>query len=229
MMPYKNPQAEVKRWYGLYVQLGLVTSLLVTIAAFRLPLRPAREYTVTVHETEIVNLEEIEHTLQETPPPPPPAALPPPVEVSDEAIIEDVLVPSIELNYEDRIAAPPPPPPPAPVAQAPPPPELPPEPENEIFEVVEQMPELIGGIASLQIDYPEIERLAGIEGRVFVQFVVNTDGSVSDVVVVRGVSPGLDAAAVEAARSARFLPGRQRGRAVKVRFTLPVTFELRRS
>jgi protein TonB len=88
------------------------------------------------------------------------------------------------------------------------------------------MPELIGGLASIQPTYPEMERRAGIEGRVFLQFVVNEDGSVTEVTVTRGVSPGLDRAAVEAVQRARFRPGMQRGRAVRVRFSLPVNFRL---
>jgi protein TonB len=71
-----------------------------------------------------------------------------------------------------------------------------------------------------------MEHRAGIEGRVIVQFVVNEDGAVSDIVVTRGVSPGLDRAAVEAAQRARFRPGMQAGRPVRVRFALPINFRL---
>ncbi|HLA62817.1 MAG TPA: TonB family protein [Rhodothermales bacterium] len=92
--------------------------------------------------------------------------------------------------------------------------------------VVEQMPELIGGLASIRPVYPVSERRAGIEGRVFVQFVVGVDGSVSDITVTRGVTPALDAAAVEAVSHARFTPGMQRERPVQVRFSLPVNFRL---
>ncbi|NNF59574.1 MAG: energy transducer TonB, partial [Rhodothermaceae bacterium] len=122
--------------------------------------------------------------------------------------------------------APPPPPPPPP--SAPPPAEPEPEPEPEIFEVVENMPEPIGGIAAIQsnIQYPEMARRAGIEGRVFVQFVVDEQGRPSEIRVVRGIGGGCDEAAVEAVRQARFTPGRQRGRPVKVRMSLPVTFRL---
>ena len=88
------------------------------------------------------------------------------------------------------------------------------------------MPELIGGLASIVVDYPEIDRRAGVEGRVFLQFVVNEDGTVSNIEVVRGVSAGLDQAAKDAIARARFTPGLQRGRAVKVRFAIPITFRL---
>ncbi len=115
-------------------------------------------------------------------------------------------------------------PPPAP--RPAPPPEERPAPTPEIFETVEQMPELIGGLAGLQrrIRYPDLARRMGVEGRVFVQFIVNEDGSVSNVRTVRGIGAGCDEAAEAAVRASRFTPGRQRGRLVKVRMTLPVTF-----
>lgn len=99
---------------------------------------------------------------------------------------------------------------------------------NEIFIVVERMPELVGGLEALQrnIVYPEIARLAGIEGRVTVQFVIDERGNVNNPVVVRGIGGGCDEAAVEAVKKAKFTPGMQRGRPVKVSYTLPVTFRL---
>jgi len=98
--------------------------------------------------------------------------------------------------------------------------------EDSVYAVVEQMPELIGGLASIRLVYPAAERRAGIEGRVFLQFVVNEDGSVSEVTVTRSAGPGLDSAAVAAVRPIRFTPGIQRGRPVRVRFSLPISFRL---
>ena len=101
--------------------------------------------------------------------------------------------------------------------------------EPPFVDFTEVMPELIGGLESLQesISYPEFARRAGLEGRVILQFIVNTDGSVSDAKVVRGIGGGCDEAALEAITNARFTPGLQRGRPVRVRFALPVTFRLR--
>jgi len=100
--------------------------------------------------------------------------------------------------------------------------------EPEIFLVVEEDPQLIGGLESLQrtIRYPEIARKAGIEGRVFVQFVVNEQGNVVNPIVTRGIGGGCDEAALEAVRKAKFQPGKQRGRPVKVQYSLPITFRL---
>lgn len=95
-----------------------------------------------------------------------------------------------------------------------------------VYTAVDVMPGLIGGIATIQPEYPEGERRAGVQGIVHLQFVVTRDGAVSDIVVTRSVSPGIDAAAVAALRPARFTPGIHRGRRVPVRFTLPINFKL---
>ena len=103
----------------------------------------------------------------------------------------------------------------------------PPAPPGEIFEVVEQEPELIGGLEGLQarVVYPENARRQGIEGTAYVQFVVDERGRVVTPRVVRG-HPELGQAAVKALAASRFRPGRHEGRAVKVRYTLPVRFVL---
>ncbi len=90
-------------------------------------------------------------------------------------------------------------------------------------------PALVGGFDAFQagIAYPRFDREAGVSGRVIVRFIVGTDGVPGSVEVVRSVSPGLDRAALDAVRQARFTPGIQNGRTVAVRMTLPVTFEIR--
>lgn len=98
----------------------------------------------------------------------------------------------------------------------------------DTLDFAEVQPVLIGGIAGLQrgIVYPDADRRAGTQGRVIVRFVVDETGAPTEVEVVRGVSPGLDSASVAAVRAARFTPGTQDGRPVKVRFTLPVSFRI---
>jgi TonB family protein len=109
----------------------------------------------------------------------------------------------------------------------PPPPTAGPNGED-VFMIVESMPELIGGLQSIQenIKYPAIAQKAGIEGRVFVQFVVNEEGAVENPVVVRGIGAGCDEEAIRAVRLAQFEPGRQKGLPVKVKMSIPVTFRL---
>ncbi|MDX1546469.1 MAG: TonB family protein [Rhodothermales bacterium] len=98
----------------------------------------------------------------------------------------------------------------------------------EVFVVVEEMPKLEGGLEAIQqaLRYPALAKQAGIEGRVIVQFVVDEDGGVVDPVVVRGIGGGADEEALRVVREARFTPGRQRGEAVKVKMSLPITFKL---
>lgn len=100
---------------------------------------------------------------------------------------------------------------------------------KEVFVIAEVMPELIGGLRSIQnnIRYPEIAKRAGVEGKVFLQFVVTETGEIEDPVVTRGIGAGCDEAAVEALLKSRFIPGKQRGKAVRVKMSLPVTFRLR--
>jgi TonB family protein len=100
--------------------------------------------------------------------------------------------------------------------------------EGEVFIVVEDRPELKGGLAAVQeaLVYPKFAKKAGIEGRVFVQFVVDENGDVRNPTVTRGVHTLLDQAAVEAVKEMTFKPGKQRGQPVKVQMSLPVTFKL---
>ena len=114
----------------------------------------------------------------------------------------------------------------------------PPEPpkhveDNKIFEVVEQNPTFPGGTAALMswlsqnIKYPVIAAENGVKGRVIVQFVVEKDGSITDVVVVKSVDPSLDKEATRVIKNMpHWIPGRQNGSPVRVRFTVPVTFTL---
>jgi len=102
--------------------------------------------------------------------------------------------------------------------------------EDDYFVVVEEMPELIGGLAELQkkISYPEEAREAGIEGRVYVQFIVNENGDVENPRVIRGIGGGADEEALNAVKQAKFKPGYQRGEPVRVQFSLPFVFQLNR-
>jgi protein TonB len=105
--------------------------------------------------------------------------------------------------------------------------------EQQIFQVVEEMPEFPGGMAecmkwlSKNMKYPTISQENGVQGRVIVQFVVNRDGSIVDPVVVRGVDPYLDKEALRVIQMMpKWKPGKQRGKAVRVKYTVPVMFRL---
>lgn len=119
----------------------------------------------------------------------------------------------------------PPPPPPPPVGEI--------SDQDVIFMVVEKMPQYPGGDEELfkylatNIKYPSDAKEQNIEGRVICQFVINRDGSVSDVVVVRSIAPSLDAEAVRVISAMpNWTPGEQRGQTVRVKYTLPINFKL---
>jgi protein TonB len=214
----KSDQADLRKRYPLYVQVGLIASLVILIGAFKVNFSPDSDFQVVQVEQEIVQMEEILQTKQVEKPPPPPKP-PVPIEVPDDEVLEDEdLDLDVSLELDEEIVNLPPPPPSDDGEEE----------EPEIFMIVEDMPELIGGLASIQskIKYPEIAKKAGVEGRLFVQFVVNTDGSVIDPVVVRGNGAGCDEEAFRAVRQAKFEPGRQRGKPVHVKMSLPISFKL---
>jgi protein TonB len=107
------------------------------------------------------------------------------------------------------------------------------EEENKVFDVVEQMPSYPGGMGALMqylsshIKYPAIAEENGIQGRVICTFVVERDGSITDVRIAKSVDPSLDKEAMRVVSSMpKWIPGKQNGSAVRVKYTLPVTFRL---
>jgi periplasmic protein TonB len=102
-----------------------------------------------------------------------------------------------------------------------------PEEENSYFVAVEEMPEPIGGIAEIQkkVVYPAIASAAAVEGRVVINAYVDIYGNVTKTEVVKGIGYGCDESAVDAIKSTKFKPGKQRGKAVNVRITIPVLFK----
>ena len=112
-------------------------------------------------------------------------------------------------------------------------PEPPKEEETKVFDVVEQMPSFPGGPSALMqylssnIKYPVVAEENGVQGRVVCTFVVERDGSITDVRVIKSVDPSLDKEAVRVVKSMpKWIPGKQNGSAVRVKYTVPVTFRL---
>jgi len=213
----KNPEADLRNDYQITLQSTLIAALLVAIIAFNLQFPEGEGFDIQEIERVELELEEIVQTeIIETPPPPP--RPPVPIEVPDDAIIDDEMVDlDAFLDMDAGFDAPPPPPP----AEE--------DDEPEIFVVVENMPQMVGGQQALYdaLDYPDIARRAGIEGRVIIQFVVDEQGRVLDPKVVRSAGGGgLDEAAIAAIQKVTFSPGMQRGRPVKVQMTQPVIFRL---
>lgn len=107
--------------------------------------------------------------------------------------------------------------------------QLQPDTQRDIYFVaVEEMPEVIGGLASIQskITYPEIAKRAGIEGKVYVLAFIDEDGNVANAKIIKGIGAGCDEAALDAVKQTKFTPGRQRGTPVKVQVSIPIVFKL---
>lgn len=217
-----NRTNSLKENYVITMQLGLIFSLLIGIFAVKMTIQPpSGDDAIVVAAQEEIFMEEIVQTKQEIKAPPPPRPTVP-VEVPNDEILEDEIIEiDAELDLGDMFELPPPPKPKNQEEEI----------EEEIFVVVEQQPQLIGGIAAVQskIVYPEIALKAGIEGRVIVQFVIDKEGRVNDPIVIRGIGGGCDEEALRAVKEAKFRPGLQRGRPVSVRYTLPITFKFRES
>lgn len=209
-----------KEGYRVYLQFGYILSISLMLLVFKMNFTASSDSDdLVVAEQEEIFLEEVVQTKQEikAPPPPRPSV---PVEVpNDEILIDEIIDIDAELDLDAPMEIPPPP---RPVQDDE-------EIEDEIFVVVEQQPELIGGIEGVQknVVYPQLALQAGIEGRVIVQFVIDREGNVVNPKVIRGIGGGCDEEALRAIKLAKFKPGMQRGRPVSVMYTIPVTFRLK--
>ncbi len=225
----KSEKANLENKKLLFVEIGLVISLLITYVAFEWT---SKETVVSTLEdtTEVVLEEEIIPITQETPPPPPAAPKMPVLSdqidiVDDEIELEDDMFMNLEddaslgveimdyVEVEEEVV----------------------EEEAIPFQLVEEKPSFQGGDANQfskwvnqRLVYPEIAKENGVQGRVTLQFTVEKDGTVTKVKVLRGVDPSLDKEAVRVVSSSpKWKPGKQRDRAVPVTYTFPVIFQLR--
>ena len=226
----KSPKADLEGGIGMSILMGMIVGLAVLFVGFEWGSKDVQVVTADEGVADIIAEEEIEITRPEnTPPPPPPPPAPAVTEVLN--VVED----DVELEQQEIISSEDD----ASAAQqetfvAP---EVEEEEEEEsaqqIFTVVEKQPEFPGGTAELfkylskAIKYPVIAQENGIQGRVVCSFVVNRDGSIVDIQVMRGVDPSLDKEAIRViSEMPKWKPGEQRGKPVRVRFILPVQFRL---
>ena len=225
----KSEKANLENKKLLFVEIGLIISLLITYVAFEWT---SKETNTAVLEdnTEVLVEEEIISTNMETPPPPPAAPKIPVLSdqidiVDDEIELEDDMFMNLEddaslgveimdyVEVQEEVV----------------------EEEAIPFQLVEEKPSFQGGDANQfskwvnsRLVYPEIAKENGVQGRVTLQFTVEKDGSVTKVKVLRGVDPSLDKEAVRVvSMSPKWTPGKQRDRAVPVTYTFPVIFQLR--
>lgn len=216
----KNPEVDLERRTGSFMLIGLLIALAVSLVAFEW----------TTFERKIGEMGQLQMDFLEeevippsaTPPPPPP---PPPapttvleivddkediveVEMEDQEVREDT---KVEIVQREEVVE-----------------------EEQIFTIVEEMPSFPGGEAELfkylgkNIKYPQMATDAGIAGVVYVTFVVDKDGKIRDVKILRGIGGGCDEEAMRVVKSMpSWKPGKQRGKAVTVQYNLPIRFTLR--
>lgn len=212
---------DLKAGYLIRMEIGFILALLIMISAFKIDIDiETQDDQIVIDRQEEVFVEEIVQTKQEIKAPPPPRPMVPVEVPNDEIIVDDFIDLDAELDLDDSFMELPPPPPPAKDEN---------NEEEEIFIVVEQMPELIGGLASLNkhITYPEMARRAQIEGRVIVEFIIDKEGNVNNPKIIRGIGGGCDEVALSAVQKVKFKPGMQRGKPVLVRYSMPINFTLK--
>jgi periplasmic protein TonB len=219
----KNPKVDLTKKSGLFLNIGLVISLVVVITAFEWKFYDEGDLMdLGQVNDEFEDVMEIPPTEQ-PPPPPPKIQQPEIIEVPDEEEIEEEIEVNLDVEIteetvvEDIVFS-------DPVEE---------EVAEEIFTIVEDQPQPKGGMAAFyeyvgkNLKYPAQARRMGIEGKVFVEFVVDKDGTITDVKAIKGIGAGCDEEAIRVIQLApKWSPGKQRGRPVKVRMILPITFKL---
>ncbi len=224
MEPKKTQKADLESKKRIFLQIGIVVALAAALVAFEWRQYERTTIDLGTLEIDFIEEEDIPITRQEQPPPPPP---PEPSQeliiVDDDVELEEEFTIDVDADVFTEVQ------------------EFTPiviEEEEEveedvIFTVVEDQPQFPGGEEARQrflednLRYPTMAREAGIQGTVFVTFVVETDGSVTDVRVLRGIGGGCDEEAVRVVEMMpRWEPGRQRGQPVRVQFNMPIRFRL---
>ena len=227
----KSPKANLENKKFLFMEIGLIVALLMVLGAFEWSTTEGTDLASLGDETAVVIEEEQVPITQEEQLPPPEVPKEPVMSdiidiVDDDIKVEDNFLLSTEddasLGVEIRDYV---------VEQ---------EEEEEVveevpFAIVEQKPTFQGGDANTftkwvfsKIVYPEIAKENGVQGRVTLQFTIETDGSVKNVKVLRGVDSSLDKEAVRVVSSSpKWSPGMQRNKPVRVKYTFPVVFQLR--
>jgi len=222
----KTPKADLENKRFIFTEIGLVIGLALMLVAFEWKSYEKTTVEVTSRQVENVSEDIIPITEQKVKPPPPA----PVKQVVKINIVEDNVTVDDDINIDaeadqntevqEYVA---------PVKTE----EEESAEEAQIFMVVESMPEYPGGEAALyaylaeNIKYPQMAKESGIQGRVFVTFVVERDGRVTDVRVLRGIGGGCDEEAIRVVEGMpKWSPGKQRGKAVRVQYNLPVKFTL---
>jgi len=225
----KSEKADLENKKGVFLLLGLVLALGIVLLAFEWTTRPSEVESLGTLDAVQVEEEVIPITRQEeikvTPPPPVTVVEVLNIVDNTQQVNDDLSIFDSEATNETLVDV-------APIVI-----ETKQEEEKEedtqVFIIVEEMPEFPGGEAALRafiaksINYPVIAQENGIQGKVYVTFVVDKDGGISEAKVARGVDPSLDKEALRVVNMLpKWKPGKQRGKPVRVSYTVPISFVL---
>jgi protein TonB len=219
----KNPESDLSRKKNLFLNIGMVVSLSLCLIAFEWKTYEdlSNVYVPADKQTE----ELLDIPITEDKPIETPKVIAPEIKEVKEEIKEELVNLETEITQETVVAPPTPPTPAQPVVED--------EPTDEIVFIAETQPAPVGGYEAFykyigkNIKYPDQARKMGVEGKVFVQFVIDKDGSITDINVMKGIGSGCDEEAIRVIKSApKWTPGKQRGRPVRVRMSVPIIFRL---
>lgn len=217
----KNPEADLEKRKGSFLLIGLLTAFALTLVAFEWTTFEKRGEGLGQLNLDLLEEEVIPPSATPPPPPPPPPAPSTVLEIveDDEEVVEEEVV-DTEVKENTVVEAP--------VRR-----EEEAE-EEQIFTIVEEQPSFPGGVEEMYkylgkaVKYPEMAKDAGISGTVYVTFEVDKEGNIKDVKVLRGIGGGCDEEAIRVVKAMpKWKPGKQRGKAVRVQFNLPIKFTLR--
>ena len=219
----KSEKADLTKTSTLFFSLGLTLTLAVVLTAFEWKEMEEQAELLAGKTTNTAD-EIMEVPPTDIPPPPPPQIQQPQVvEVPDEEEIEEEIEVNLDVEMTEETK----------VEQIEIKVEEPKEDVDEIFTIVEETATPKGGMAAFykyvgsKLKYPPQANRMGVEGKVYVEFVINRDGSIVDARVVRGIGAGCDEEAVRVvASSPAWNPGKQRGKAVRQKYTIPIIFKL---
>ena len=206
----KNPKADLRSKHTIFVQLGIICSLLFMIAATNMNIKSQVDSTPEPIPEPDIDLIDIPPIIPRDTPPPPmrPSVFNP---IPNDNPIEPDPVDFDPIEFDGPITGPPP------IIQ------------DDTFELLpEVMPTMKGGLEKLyrEIEYPKQAMQIGIEGRVVVQFIVNKKGEVEEPVILRGIGGGCDEEVLRVIKLMKFTPGIQNGNFVKVKMAQTITFKL---
>jgi periplasmic protein TonB len=218
----KNPEADLERRKSSLRWMGVMAAMAFVLVSFEWKWFDLQVEGLGDYKSDLLEEEVIPVSFQQPPPPPPPPQQQQTVleiveddeEIEEELAMEDMEVDEdTEIEFIEEVEE-----------------EFV---EEEIFTIVQDMPSFPGGDAAMlsylgkNIKYPTLAKESGIQGTVYVTFVVEKDGSVSNVKVLRGIGGGCDEEAIRVVKSMpRWTPGKQRGKPVKVQYNLPCRFVL---